>query len=182
MNVWDQFKGISNNYEIRSIIIREQEESYPEPPEELPKHELQRLNISHTISSDKFWRMFCNSSADVKAYRDKTVTVELNIKSGHLEKEKAGPYGLRNQLQSLLRQRLLEKAEDLVVHVMTPGRPQGFAFNNDVEADTILQAAKKLAEPALDVKIAEWHFKVEDFKAKDPAPGTWPPPVDRSEG
>ena len=82
---------------------------------------------------------------------------------------------MRGQLISWLEERLLGKATHLVVHIMLREKPFGFALDaKDVDKEITTKLAKNMAEPNLDLKVAEWRLLAEDLKS-DVKAGNWPP-------
>ncbi len=151
-----RYQGL-NSYEIGSKITIEFEQEYPNPPDSLPPEDVERLNLRHCVTTDKFWRMFSGSSSDILSYENGIVEIEITTSSKVIRAEGKPKWTLHNQIKSWGQERLLSKASGYVAHIMLREKALGFAFSQSELKDLGLQQIiDEIKEPDPDIKVLQW--------------------------
>tara|TARA_X000000950_G_C13531071_1_gene503650 strand:+ start:73 stop:465 length:393 start_codon:yes stop_codon:yes gene_type:complete len=61
---------------------------YPEAPCELHDTDVDRLSLKHSLTSDKYWRMFAGSSSELLSYKSGVVEIEITTSRQKLDSER----------------------------------------------------------------------------------------------
>lgn len=159
----DKYAGL-NSFEIGAKLTRELAREYPIPPQALPHDDVERLNLRHCVTTDKFWRMFAGSSSDLLTYRAGIVELEIRTTRKVLEAEGKPKWTIRNQIKAWGQERLLSKAHGFVAHIMLRDKALGYSCDADkVDSSNIDFVIGEMCAPDPDLKVAEWLGSFDDL-------------------
>ena len=163
MSVFDLYPNCSIP-QIIGKILDEHADRYPEPPLNLCEDDVEKMNWLHCARTDKFWRMYAGSSSDLVSYREGVVEIEIHTSQANIDNEGGERRRLRNQIDSWAKEKLLKQAHSYIAHLIVREKAVGANWSaNELDPVAIVEKAKEICAPSVDVKVAEWRGQYKEW-------------------